>query len=132
MRLALDHHYSTAIAEQLRARGHDVVAAIEQGWDGEEDERLLLACLEDRRVLMTNNVADFAVIARRWAAEARSHAGLIFTSDSRMPRSRQTIGVYVAALEALLQSQVNDDALVDRVHWLTPRTPDTSAGGDEP
>lgn len=117
MRLALDHHYSTKIADQLRARGHDVVAAVERGWHLEEDESLLALCHGEQRTLLTNNVADFAFIARQWAAEGRSHSGLIFTSDAAMPRSRNTIGRYVTALDEVLISQRGTYAL-DQVRWL--------------
>lgn len=118
MRLALDHHYSPQIAERLRERGHDVVAAVEVGWHAEEDESLLTCCYEDRRALLSNNVADFVVIARRWLAEGCSHHGLIFTSDHSMPRTRGNIGAYVEALGRLLEANAGDDAFVDRIHWL--------------
>lgn len=118
MKLAFDHHYSTTIATQLRERGHDVVAVIELGWEAEADERLLALCEEDQRALVTNNARDFAVIARRWAVEGRRHSGLVFTSDASMPRSRQTIGRYVEALDRLLSSMPGDDVFADRVHWL--------------
>lgn len=118
MRLALDHHYSPSIAVRLRARGHDAVAAIERGWEREEDEALLVTCGEEGRALLTNDVADFMVLCRAWAADGRSHSGLIFTSDAAMPRSRRTIGHFVVALEDLLIRQPADDALQDQVHWL--------------
>lgn len=118
MRLAFDHNYSTRIAVQLRERGHDVVAVVERGWDSEADERLLALCGEDKRALVTNNTRDFVVIARRWAVEGRRHSGLVFTSDASMPRSRQTIGRYVEALDRFLRSMPGDDAFADRVHWL--------------
>ena len=118
MRLALDHHYSTAIAIQLRSRGHDVIAVIERGWEAEGDELLLRLCEQEQRGLVTNNVADFMTIARRWAIEGRSHAGLIFSSDASMPRARAAIGLFVRALDDLLSSHAPDDALRDRVHWL--------------
>lgn len=119
MKLALDHHYSPAIAAQLRADSHDVVAAIDMGWETEDDESLLMLCHGEQRVLLTNNVADFVTIVRRWALEGRSHSGLVFTSDASLPRGRSTIGTYVALLEELLDSNVRADAFVDRVHWLT-------------
>jgi predicted nuclease of predicted toxin-antitoxin system len=118
MKLALDHHYTRAIAEQLRSRGHDAVAAIERGWDREEDEQLLAICASEQRALVTNNVADFTAIVRRWAIQGRTHAGLIFTSDASLPRTRGTIGAYVKLLDDLLSQHPGPDAFTDLVHWL--------------
>lgn len=118
MRLALDNHYSPIIAQRLRKAGHDVVAAVERGWEREDDERILDLCAEEARALMTNDIADFTAIYRRWAADGRSHAGLIFTSDASMPRGRATIGRFVSALDALLRLHPSEDAFKDRVHWL--------------
>jgi len=84
----------------------------------ESDEILLAVCHEERRALLTNNVADFVVITRRWAVEARSHSGLVFTSDASLPRSRDTIGRYVRLLDGLLNSLPNVGALVDQIRWL--------------
>lgn len=118
MKLALDHHYSIAIAEQLRAVGHDTVAAIEQGWEREDDESLLTICQRDQRVLMTNNVADFATIVQRWTVLGQSHAGLIFTSDVSLPRSRELIGKYVELLTAVMIERPEPHTWHDRIHWL--------------
>lgn len=60
---------------------HDVVTAGDQGREAEDDEPLLGLCASYGRALLTNNVADLAVIARQWQAQGRSHHGLIFTSD---------------------------------------------------
>jgi len=110
--------YSPQIAVQLRKRRCDVVAVIERGWEHEDDEPLLALCAGETRALLTNNVADFTVIARRWALEGRQHAGLIFTSDASLPRGRHTIGRYVTALQALVRANPADNAFIDRVHWL--------------
>ena len=118
MRLALDNHYSPAIAVRLREAGHDVVAAVERGWEREDDERILAICAEEARALMTNDVADLTAISRRWAADGRTHSGLIFTSDASVPRGRATIGRFVGTLDALLTLHPGEDALKDRVHWL--------------
>lgn len=118
MRLALDHHYSPTIASELRTRGHDVIAVMERGWETMEDEHLLELCGNEVRALLTNNVGDFTLIARRWAVEGRQHAGLVFTSDASMPRSRHTVGRYVEALDAFLSSNLPTDALADKVVWL--------------
>jgi hypothetical protein len=116
VKLALDHHYSPLIARGLRERGFDVVAAVEVGWEAEEDEPLLVLCKGAERCLLTNNVGDFAVIARAWQTEGRTHAGLIFTSDVGWPRSRDTIDRYVDALAELMTA--NTAGFADRIHWL--------------
>jgi hypothetical protein len=126
VKLALDHHYATQIAVQLRKRRCDVVAALERGWEAEDDEVLLGLCRDEQRALLTNNVADFAVIARRWALEGRHHAGLIFTSDSSLPRGVGTIGRYVTALQALIRNNAGDDVFVDRVSTVSPDPEGTS------
>lgn len=118
MKLALDHHYSRLIAEQLRELGHDVVAAVEVGWETEEDEPLFALCATEGRALLTNNVADFAVIARRWQIDGRPHPGLLFTSDASLPRTRNTIGRYVESLDAVMRDNSGGNSFVDRVHWL--------------
>lgn len=118
MRLALDNHYSPIIAVRLREAGHDVVAAVDQGWEREDDERILAICAVEARALMTNDVADFTAIYRRWAADGRAHSGLIFTSDASMPRGRATIGRFVGTLDALLRLHPGETAFKDRVHWL--------------
>lgn len=117
MKLALDHHYPTAIAAQLRALGDDVVTAVERDWHREPDEALLELCQAERRVLLTNNVGDFVVIARSWAVRGRSHAGLLFTSDTGLPRTRAAIGTYVKLLDALMRDNPAPDAFLDRTHW---------------
>jgi hypothetical protein len=118
VRLALDHHYSPLIAGGLRRRDHDATAAVEVGWEAEDDEPLLALCADEQRALLTNDVADLTVIARRWQTEGRSHHGLIFTSDASRPRTRDTIGRYVDAIAALMQDNPDADGFVDRIHWL--------------
>lgn len=118
MKLVIDHHYSPLLAQHLRERGHDVVTAGEHGWEADDDEPLVDLCATDCRALLTNNVADFAVIARQWQSQGRSHYGLIYTSDQSMPRSRKTIGRYVELLAFLMADNPGDDGFIDRVHWL--------------
>lgn len=80
-------------------------------------------CQTEGRALLTNNVRDFVVITRRWAMEGRSHGGLVFISDSSMPRSRQTIGHYVRARDQLLNSIPADSGLRDRIHCVIAGSP---------
>ena len=78
MRLFLDAHISgPRIAHALREHGHDVRAADEEReLDGLEDEQLLELATQETRVMITFDVKDFTVIARRWAEAGKTHAGL--------------------------------------------------------
>lgn len=78
MRLFLDAHISARrIATPLREQGHDVRAVDEEReLDGLPDEQLLELSAGEGRAMITFDVKDFSVIARRWAEAGRSHAGL--------------------------------------------------------
>jgi hypothetical protein len=77
VRLFLDAHISARrVAARLRDQGHDVRAADEEReLDGLGDEELLALAAHEDRVLLTFDVRDFPVIARRWAEAGRVHAG---------------------------------------------------------
>ncbi len=120
MRFLLDEHYSKEIARQLREeRGHDVVSAKERDeLVGLGDAQLFELMASERRVIVTDNVADFAVLVRQAAGAGREHAGVVFTSPESFPRAKATIGRFVEALDQLLRGEPGKDALVGRVHWL--------------
>jgi hypothetical protein len=118
VRLLLDEHFSDRIARQLRARGHDVVTVGERLASGESDEALLEIAVRERRALLTNNVGDFVLIARRWSEANQDHYGLIFTSDASMPRDAGSVGLYVRVLARLLEDHPDEAALANQVRWL--------------
>ena len=72
------------------------------------------------RALLTANVADFMVLVSRLALEGRDHHGLLLTSDAAVPRSRNTIGLYVRTIDRYLVAHPHQDALRNRVDWLRP------------
>lgn len=117
MRFALDHHCSPRIAENLRDRGIETVTAFERDWHILSDEELLIRCARESCVLVTNNIADFMVVIRDWAVQQRTHAGVVFTSDTAFPRTRSGTGRFVTALASVAKQYPL--GLVDRVHWLT-------------
>jgi hypothetical protein len=77
VRLFLDAHISARrVAAPLRKKGHDVRAADEEReLDGLTDEELLSIAAGEGRILVTFDVKDFPVIARRWAEAGHAHAG---------------------------------------------------------
>jgi uncharacterized protein DUF5615 len=104
VRLLLDEMHAPAVADALTADGWDVLAvAAIPSLRGTSDEEFLADATAEGRALVTENIADF-VIAARWAAEQRLHAGLIFTKPKRF--NRATIAYpasLVVALRALLE-----------------------------
>jgi hypothetical protein len=119
VKLLLDEHFSPEIARQLRIRGHDVVAARESAdLHGLTDADLLASATANRRAIVTENVADFVELHRRAILRRRLHAGLVFTSPRRYPRTRRAIGRLVRALDALLIDHPQRDALRGEAWWV--------------
>ena len=119
MRLVLDELYSQAIAVGLRERGHDVVSVHERpDLEGLKDDQLFALLAGERRALVTENWADYQEEMRKAATAGRDHYGVLFTSHNRMPRSKQTIGLYIRVLGDFLQRHPGDDALLNDYRWL--------------
>ena len=121
MKLLLDEHFSSEIARQLQRRGHDVVAAHGQPeLRGLPDADLLTLATSERRVLVTENIADFSELHRAAIISNRTHFGLILTSSRRFARTWRAISRIVRALDELLRNYPNDEALVNQTWWLEP------------
>ncbi len=118
MKLLLDEHYSPQIAAGLRALGRDAQHVEERGLKGISDDALMQYAASDRRVLMTNNIRDFIPLAQAWAAAGLTHYSLIFTSDSKWPRAKNTIGRFVAALDAFMNAHPAEDVMLNSIWWL--------------
>ena len=117
LRLLLDEHCSPEIARQLRSRGRDVIAARERPeLHGLSDRDLLAVAATERRAIVTENVADFAELHRQSILRGDAHAGLIFTSPRRYPRTRRGIGTLVRALDGLISDGPGD--LAGQTWWL--------------
>jgi len=109
MRLLLDEMYTPTIAEQLRARGHDVASVHDPEYralEGEPDEEVWAAAIADDRVLVSENVQDFRRIEADALGRVQPVARLIFTTDRQFPRGDPaTVGRLVSALDALLSAE---------------------------
>lgn len=119
MRLVLDELYTQAIAVHLRERGNDVVSVHERAeLEGLPDARLFDLMVAERRAIVTENWPDYQQQMSNAAAAGRDHYGILFTSRIRLPRSRQTIGLYVDVLDAFLARHPAEDALLNSYRWL--------------
>ena len=109
MRLLLDEMYPPVVAEQLRARGHDVVSVHDAGYrrlEGAPDEEVHTAALDEGRVLVTENVADFRRIEADALGRGEAHAGFVFTANRQFRRGEPaTTGRLVTALDDLLRGR---------------------------
>ncbi len=124
MKLLLDEHYSPAIARQLRANDHDVVAVAERAdLIGLSDEELFRRMGQEQRAIMTNNIKDFVPLTSQAALDGDDHYGVLFTSDKSMPRRSDTIGRMVSALDAFLRSHQDKDSYRNQVQWLSAPSP---------
>ncbi len=119
MRLLLDEMFSPSIAEQLRRRGHDVIASLEHDeLRGLSDETLLELTAAERRVIVTHDVGDFSQLTLRFAAEERRHNGVILVPPRRFPATKFGIGKLVRALDVIFEVYPRDDDLLNDHIWL--------------
>ena len=119
MKLLLDAMFSDRIADQLRQRGHDVLAATERSDLLKlPDPDLFAAAQAEQRAVVTNDVTDFIALDRLYRQQGRAHYGLIFTSDRRFHRSREGIGQLVLALDVFLDTASAAARATSLVHWL--------------
>jgi Domain of unknown function (DUF5615) len=121
VKVLLDEMYDRAIAEQLRARGHDVVAVTERvDLRNASDEELLTRMAEEERVILTENAVHFMPALRRTLEAGETCFGLLISSPKSMPRSHRTVGLFVDVLERELNAHPGADALQAQMAFLSP------------
>lgn len=109
MRLLLDEMYPRRLAEQLRADGRDVVAVVEiPDLVGRPDAEVVLWAREQSRIVVTENVADYATLG------PAERVGLLLVNARRWPRTPVGLPRLGAALAAWLAA--DDDQ--GGVRWL--------------
>jgi len=119
LRLLLDEMYPAVVADQLRRRGHDVIAVTERmELRSLPDAAIFAAAKEERRAVVTENVTDFVPLADITDQRGEQHHGLILISPVKFPRGqRGTIGHLVTELDRLLNANADDAPTNPRV-WL--------------
>ena len=118
MRLLLDEHLSPAIAEKLRARGHDVVTVVEVGLAGATDERVLAWAVREQRAVVTNNIRDFRPLHADSLRTSSLHYGIVLITAGKYSLRRDALSPLVSALDRLLVRSPATDALRDVEHFL--------------
>jgi predicted nuclease of predicted toxin-antitoxin system len=116
IRLLLDHHINPRLATDLRPQGFDVTFPRELGTERASDEEHLTWATERGRVVLTEDRADFQILAQRWAEHGRDHAGIILVNTAK-PVS---YGELLRRLRAFLDA-VSAEEMVNQVRWLDER-----------
>ncbi len=109
--------WTDVIVEQLRMRGHDVVAVVERlDLAGKSDDDIFMAAQREQRVLVTDNEDDFCPIVDVELSMGHTHVGIILTTHRRY--SRHNSGIIGRMVTALVKLLDEDEDLSNRQHWL--------------
>src|SRR5260370_42541628 len=101
--LLLDEMFSDTIAQQLRAKGYDVLAVVaDPSLVALPDDQILARAAATGRALVTANIKDFMPLDAQYRAAGQAHAGLILVSANTFPPDRSYTSAVTNALAALL------------------------------
>ncbi len=112
VRLYLDRHIHTRLAEDLVERGFDCLTTQDAGLDTASDEEQLAFAASQSRSILTFNICDFAPLHEQWTASGRPHGGIIV---SRQLGSRQ-YGLLLARILRFLDHFTADEMIGNFVH----------------
>jgi predicted nuclease of predicted toxin-antitoxin system len=118
LKLLLDEHISSVVAEQLRGRGHDVVVTTEVGLAGRGDPEILSWAASEGRAVVTNNIKDFRPLHASYLTMGTVHHGIVLVPTSKYSLRLDQLGPLITALDKLLVQWTTDDALRDTEHFL--------------
>lgn len=105
IRLYLDEDsMRRSLVRALRARGVDVVTALDAGMIEREDWEHLDYATEQGRVLCTFNVGDFYRLHSEYVAQGKRHAGIVL-----MQQQRFSVGEQLRRLLRLMASKSADE-----------------------
>jgi Domain of unknown function (DUF5615) len=101
--LLLDEMFTDDIAQQLRAKGYDVISVVaDPALIGRPDDQILAYATAEGRAVVTANIKDFVPLDGRFRAAGQSHAGLILVSTKAFPQNRDFPSAITASLAMLL------------------------------
>jgi hypothetical protein len=101
--LLLDEMLSGHIADELRSKGHDVLAVVaDPALLALPDDQILAHATATGRALVTANIKDFMPLDAQYRAAGQAHAGLIFISSNTFRQDRAYTTAITGALSAFL------------------------------
>ena len=101
--LLLDEMLSGHIADQLRSKGHDVLAVVaDPALLALPDDQILAHATATGRALVTANIKDFMPLDVQYRAVGQLHTGLILISSRTFRQDRAYTAAITGALSAFL------------------------------
>ena len=113
MKLTVDEMYPPALADGLRKVGTDAVSVMELKLGGSSDAEVFGTAVASGRVVLSENVGDFARIAAEHSIAGGQHAGVLIPLSSRFSRRPAGIQPFIPAIRA-----IENQLLADRVVYL--------------
>ena len=116
MKLLLGEMWSPGIAEALRTRGHTVTAVAEHpDLRTQPDEVIFEWALAEGWAIVTEDVADYRMLAAEALNAGVESPTLVFTSSRAWPRANPgTAGRLITTLDTLLSER----ATLEGEYWL--------------
>jgi len=105
--------YPPVLARGLEAVGIDATTIIELAMTGTPDPDVFACAVAQRRVVLTENVADFVTIAAQHSTTGQHHPGLMIALSNRFSRRPAGHDALVKAIQAH-----QTDELTDRIIYL--------------
>ncbi|MCX8103451.1 MAG: DUF5615 family PIN-like protein [Candidatus Bipolaricaulota bacterium] len=109
--LYLDEDVHPTLAVILRERSFDVLTASEAGMLGKSDPEQLEFATREGRAILTHNIRDYVQLARQYAEQNRSHAGIIVSDQLPLRELLRRTLKLLAALSAA--------EMTSRFGWLS-------------
>lgn len=104
-KLYLDENVDVSVAAALRRHGIDVVTARDYGKLGASDEEHLALAGSEERLVVSHDIADFAMLHQQWLAAGKQHAGIVV---SNMIAPGALLRRLVRLCESVPQAEAND------------------------
>jgi len=106
MRFFIDEDLSPSLAVECHAAGYDATTSRDRNRLGGSDRQVAELCLDEERILATNNASDFLTLAK----ERGIHPGLIFMPLATAAQERAWIKAAIAEIERLADVAAADPA----------------------
>lgn len=114
MRWLLDEMLPPDAAATLNELGHDAVSVAAAGLAGEPDAEVFSYAVSNNRLIVTENVADYAALVTDRLSAEKPCVPIIFVSKSAFPRG----GLAVKLAKRLATWADGNPRPYEGLHWL--------------